>query len=91
MIHNLKSSIANYLIDNEKFYRLRDTKFKTITGEGDIKELTGLKSQKLFGDSYCKQLNEMLSSFYTELPSKGRLQYNSKNIIPYKQDLDNII
>lgn len=90
-IHNLKSSIANYLIDNEKFYRLRDTEFKTITGEVDIKELTRLKSQKLFGDSYRKQLNEMLSSFYTELPSKGRLQYNSKNIIPYKQDLDNII
>lgn len=90
-IHKLKSNIANYLIDNEKFYKLRDAEFKTITGEIDIKELTKIKSQKLFGDTYRKQLNKMLLEFYSKLPQKGRLQYNSKNMVMYKRELDNII
>lgn len=90
-IHNLKSNIANYLIDNERFYRLRDAEFKTITGEVDIKELTKIKNQRLFGDSYRKQLNEMLLNFYSTLPKTGRLQYNSKNILSYKKDLDHMI
>lgn len=90
-IFDLKSNIANYLIDNEKFYRLRDEQFKSITESVDLKELTRLKNQKLFGDKYRKELNTMLLDFYSKLPKKGRLQYNSKNIKPYKDELDTII
>lgn len=90
-IHNMKSNIANYLIDNTKFYQLRDNEFSNITGKISLKELTKVKGQKLYSDKFRKELNEMLLSFYNTLPKQGRLQYNSKNLIPHKKDLDNII
>src|SRR5574344_2146047 len=90
-IHNLKSNIANYLIDNEKFYRLRDQEFTKITGDVNLKELTKIKNQKLFGDKYRKELNSKLVDFYSILPKTGRLQYNSKNMKLYKNELDDII
>lgn len=90
-IYNLKSNIANYLIDNEKFYRLRDEKFKSITGDINLKELTKVKSQKLYSDKYRRDLNKMLLEFYSKLPKKGRLQYNSQNMVLYRDELNNII
>ena len=36
-------------------------------------------------------MNKMLLDLYNVLPPKGRLQYNSKNIVPYKDQLNNII
>lgn len=90
-IHNFKSNVANYLIDNKKFYDLRDQAFTNITGTISIKELNKIKTQRLFSDSYRKGLNKLLLDFYKQLPKKGRLQYNSKNMIMYKKDLDNII
>ena len=91
VIYKLKSNIANYLIDNEKFYKLRDEEFRSITGNISLSELTKIKNQKLFGDKYRRDLNKMLLDLYNVLPSKGRLQYNSKNIVPYKDQLNNII
>lgn len=91
VIHKLKSNIANYLIDNEKFYKLRDEEFKSITGSISLAELTRIKNQKLFGDKYRRDLNNMLLNLYEILPPKGRLQYNSKNMTPYKSQLNNII
>lgn len=90
-IYNLKSNIANYLIDNEKFYKLRDDKFKKIAGDIDLRQLTKIKNQKLFDDKYRKNLNNRLLDLYSKLPSKGRLQYNSKNISVCKKELDEII
>lgn len=90
-IKNLKSNIGNYLIDNTKFYKLRDKEFSTITGGISLKELTKIKTQKLYSDKFRKTLNQKLLSLYKKLPSKGRLQYNSKNMKQHKQELDNII
>lgn len=90
-IKNLKSNIGNYLINNNEFYKLRDKEFSTITGGVSLKELTKIKSQKLYSDKFRKTLNQKLLSFYNTLPKTGRLQYNSKNMKPYKQELDNII
>ena len=90
-IKNLKSNIGNYLINNNEFYKLRDKEFSTITGCVSLKELTKIKSQKLYSDKFRKTLNQKLLSFYDTLPKTSRLQYNSKNMKPYKQELDNII
>lgn len=90
-IKNLKSNIANYLVDNTKFYELRDKEFSNITGAIDLKELAKVKSQKLYSDSFRKGLNTRLLSLYSKLPKQGRLQYNSKNMEPYKEELDSII
>lgn len=90
-IKKMKSNIGNYLIDNTKFYELRDKEFSTITGGISLKELTKVKGQKLYSDKFRKTLNQKLLSFYDTLPPKGRLQYNSKNMKPYKKDLDDII
>ena len=90
-IHNMKSNIANYLIDNTKFYKLRDNEFSNIAGNISLKDLTKVKSQKLYSDSFRKGLNDRLLNFYSTLPKQGRLQYNSKNMIPYKKELDSII
>ena len=91
VIYNCKSNIANYLIDNRKFYELRDQTFTNITGSISKNELNKIRSQRLFSDKYRKELNKMLLNFYDTLPKKGRLQYNSKNMIMYKKDLDSII
>ena len=90
-IQNIKSNIGNYLIDNTKFYELRDKEFSNITGNISLKELTKVQGQKLYSDRFRKDLNKMLLDFYDKLPPKGRLQYNSKNIDMYRTELDNII
>ena len=90
-IQNMKSNIANYLVDNTKFYELRDKEFSNITGDISLKELTKVKGQKLYSDNFRKILNHKLLSFYDNIPKTGRLQYNSKNIKPYKEELDDII
>lgn len=91
VIYKFKSNVANYLIDNKKFYELRDQTFTNITNTITLKELNKIKSQRLFSDKYRKELNQMLLEFYSSLPEKGRLQYNSKNMNMYKKDLNNII
>lgn len=90
-IQNIKSNIGNYLIDNTKFYKLRDKEFSNITGNISLKELTKVQGQKLYSDKFRKDLNKMLLDFYDKLPPKGRLQYNSKNMDMYRTELDNII
>lgn len=90
-IYKFKSNVGNYLIDNQKFYELRDQTFTNITGTISTKELNKIRSQRLFSDKYRKDLNKMLLEFYNTLPKQGRLQYNSKNMSMYKKDLDRII
>lgn len=90
-VWNLKSYIANYLVNSNDFYKLRDKEFNNIAGKVSIEDLTKLKSAKLFSEPYRKELNKKLLKLYNELPIKGRLQYNSKNMIPFKNDLDDVI
>lgn len=90
-LYGLRSSIANYLVDNKKFYLLRDETYKNIIGDIDLKELTKIRKQRLFSDKFRKDLNNKLSDFYKTLPKTGRLQYNSKNMLPYKEELNKII
>lgn len=91
VIYNFKSNVANYLIDNTKFYELREKEFNNITSKINIKELYKINSQRLFSDKYRKNLNNLLLGFYEKLPKNGRLQYNSKNMIPYIDELNGII
>lgn len=91
VLYNLKSKIMNYLIDNKKFYSLKDEIYSNILDNIDIKELTKIRKQRLFGDKYRSDLNKLLLNFYKIIPDKGRLQYNSKNMIPYKKYLNQII
>ena len=88
---NFRSNVGNYLVDYENFYKLRDDVFKDITGNINLKDLNKVKKQRLFSDKYRRDLNKLLLSLYDKLPSKGRLQYNSKNMTIYRKDLDNII
>ena len=88
---NFKGNVANYLVDYQKFYELRDKSFSDITGKIDLQELNKIKNQRLFSDKYRKDLNKLLLKLYDELPSTGRLQYNSKNMNLYRKDLDAII
>ncbi len=90
-ISKCKSNIANYLIDYEKFYKLRDETFSNVTNKINLNDLNMIKRQRLFSDKYRSTLNKMLLEFYNDLPKKGRLQYNSKNMVLYKNKLDNII
>lgn len=62
-----KSNVANYLIDNKKIYELRDKTFTNITGIISTKELNKIKLQRLFSDTYRKELNKMLLEFYSKL------------------------
>lgn len=87
-IQKMKSNIGNYLIDNTKFYELRDKEFSNITGGISLKELIKVQRQKLYSDKFRKDLNQMLLSFYDKLPAKGRLQHNSKNMNLYRGELD---
>ena len=90
-LHNMKSNIANYLIDNKEFYELRDREFSSITGGVSLKELTKVNNQKLYSDDFRRNLNKKMLSFYEIIPKQGRLQYNSKNMFLYKKELDEII
>ncbi len=90
-IRNFKRNVANYLIDNIEFYKIRDKTFEDITKNISNEELNKIKSQRLFSDSYRKGLNNLLIDLYDHLPKTGRLQYNSKNMMPYKKQLDKLI
>ena len=90
-LYNMKSNIANYLIDNKEFYELRDREFSSITGGVSLKELTKVKNQKLYSDDFRRTLNKKMLSFYEIIPKQGRLQYNSNNMSIYKKELNEII
>jgi hypothetical protein len=90
-VNKLKSLIGNYIIDNKDFYIFRDNEFKKIIGNVTCQDFTKIKSSRMFSSSYRRTLNKKLFSLYEHLPTKGRLQYNSKNIAPYKNEMDSVI
>lgn len=91
IIYKCKSNIANYLVDNRKFYELRDQTFTNITGTINKEEFNRIRSQRLYSDKFRKELNKLLLDFYGALPKTGRLQYNAKNMNNYRVDLNYII
>ena len=90
-ISKISSSIANYLINNQDFYITRDNEFKSLTGKITFTEFAKIKSLKFYDNYFRRNLNSKLLRLYDLLPNIGRLQYNSKNMIPYKKELDEII
>jgi hypothetical protein len=90
-IHKLRSNIANYLTDNTDFYKEKDLFLKDIVGTISFEEFTQIKSPKFFSNKYRRELNNKLLHLYERLPPIGRLQYNSKNITTYKDEIDSII
>lgn len=90
-INNFRSNVAKYLVNYEKFYKLRDKTFKDITKKINLNEFNEIKAQRLFSDSYRSNLNKKLVELYSKLPSTGRLQYNSNNLSNVKDDIDEII
>jgi|GEM_PF-1747151 len=90
-IYKLRSNIANYLIDNNDFYIARENEFRSLSGTITFEEFTKIKSQKFFGNPFRNELNRRLIALYNKLPKNGRLQYNSKNMKPYKKQIDNVI
>ena len=90
-INRLKSNIANYLISNTDFYKEKDFYFRDIVGSISYEEFAKIKSPKFFTNSFRRKLNEMLFDLYSKLPPVGRLQYNSRNMKPYKEEIDSII
>lgn len=90
-IYKLKSNIANYLKDSTDFYKEKDIQFKNIVGTISFEEFTKIKSPKFFDSKFRRELNNRLINLYERLPPIGRLQYNSKNMKPYKKEIDSLI
>lgn len=90
-IYKLRSNIANYLTDNTDFYKEKDLFLKNIVGTISIEEFTQIKSPKFFDSKYRRELNNKLLHLYERLPPIGRLQYNSKNMRAYKDEINSVI
>ena len=90
-LSKLKSKIVNYILNNKDFYVKRDKEFQNITGLVKANDLSRLRKRNLFDDKFRKNLNNMFLDLYKDLPKTGRLQYNSKNMLPYKNKIDAII
>ena len=90
-IKSLKSNIASYLIDNTSFYKEQDYLFLGLDYKIRKSNFTKVAPDLFFSDKFRKSLNKDLLKLYKKLPKKGRLQYNSKNLNKYRDDLDKII
>lgn len=87
----LKSNIASYLIDNTSFYKEQDYLFLGLDYKIRKKNFTKIDKDLFFSDKFRKSLNKDLLKLYNELPKKGRLQYNSRNLDYCRSDIDKII
>ena len=87
----LKSNIASYLIDNTSFYKEQDYLFLGLDYKIRKNNFTKVENDFFFSNKFRKSLNKDLLKLYKKLPKKGRLQYNSKNLNKYRNDLDKII
>lgn len=90
-IYKLRSNIANYLIDNSDFYKEKSMYYKDIVGSISYEEFTKIKSPKFFNNKFRRDLNSRLMHLYSRLPQIGRLQYNSKNMKAYREEINSII
>lgn len=90
-LYEFKSYVHNYLSTNTLFYQQKEILLKDIRDINKNNNYSQVIKNNLFSTSFRKELNHMLLDLYSKLPTTGRLQYNSKNMIPFKKDLDNII
>lgn len=56
-----------------------------------LKKETLKISSQAFKHCSDKQFNDALKSLYQQMPATGRLQYNSSHIIPYREQLDQLV
>ena len=87
----LKSNIASYLIDNTSFYKEQDYLFLGLDYKIRKNNFTKIDKDLFFSDKFRKSLNKDLLKLYNELPKKGRLQYNSRNLDYCRSDINKII
>ncbi len=90
-IKYLKSYLASYLIDNTQFYKEQDYLFLGLENKIRKSNFTKTEKQLFFSNAFRKSLNKNLLELYKKLPSRGRLQYNSKNLNYCRKDIDKII
>lgn len=90
-IKYLKSNIASYLIDNTSFYKDQDYLFLGLDHKIRKSNFTKVENDFFFTDKFRRSLNKDLLKLYKKLPKRGRLQYNSKNMNQYRDDLNKII
>lgn len=90
-IKNIKSKIRGKLIDNDYFFEQKKFLTNDIIGTLRKDNIISLKKQMLNDITIDKKLNNMLLELYNNIDKTGRLQYNSKNILPYRYELNKII
>ena len=88
---HLKSNIASYLVDNTLFYNEQDYLFLGLDHKIRSNNFTKVEKELFFSNKFRKSLNKDLLNLYKKLPQKGRLQYNSKNMTIYRDDINKII
>ena len=96
----MKSVLGSYLVDSAELLSTKDIAFKNFLNalekcDIDKKVLKSIKHHsfnKFFPqDKLSKDLYPLLRNLYNELPAHGSLKYNSANILPYKNDINEII
>ncbi len=81
----LRSCIASELVNRSDIFKLKDaSRSKLIQA---IKQKNEDRYHGILPHGYMKLYNKLCK----ELPTSGRMSYNSSNIIPYKQDIDTMI
>lgn len=89
-IIKLRSTVANDLLNNSDFYKEKNKNILEIRKSISDNDLTIPKRKLGFTSSYRKSLNQKLFMLYNDLNEKGRLQYNSDNMINNKTKIDEV-
>ncbi|CAM4167943.1 SEL1-like repeat protein [Erysipelothrix aquatica] len=55
------------------------------------KQLLQNKGMTIISSKQDKQIEDSIQKLFDKLPSSGRLQYGSSNMIPYREEIDNIV
>lgn len=90
-IKKLKSNIVNFIINNNEFYKNKDQYIKEIKNSVKDEKLNFIYDKRRFNDKYRRELNKKLVNLKEKLPDNGRLQYNSKNMLFMKEDLNQVV
>ena len=75
------------LMANEMIKRQDKTKYNKLFNDINTNKKMIIDYSKKFDLTKIKSVNDL----YKTLPSKGRLQYNSANMIPYRKAIDNVV
>ena len=96
----MKSTLGSYLINSAELLSTKDTAFNdfiTILQNSNvdkkvIKSVQNHSFSKFFShDTSSKDLYPLLMKLYNTLPVSGSLKYNSANVLPYKNDINEVI